>query len=122
VTPLGEWERCRGWIEAALEYAGGTHTIEDIEAGLTSGQFTFWPGQRCAIVTELNVYPRFKALNIFLVGGDLQEILEMEPHICAWAKAHGCERVYQIGRPGWKRALEAHGYQVRLLVGSMKEL
>ena len=34
---MTEWERCRPWIEAALIYADGTHSIEDIAAGIASG-------------------------------------------------------------------------------------
>lgn len=122
MVPASEWERCKPWIEAALEHVGGTHKIEDIEAGISRGQFHFWPGKACGIVTEFGFYPQFTALNFFLVGGDLGEILDMEPYICQWAKAKGCERVHQIGRPGWRKYLEQRGYKVRALIGSMKEL
>jgi hypothetical protein len=122
VVPSDEWARCRPWIEAALEYCYGTHRIEDIEAGLARGQYAFWPGRACAIVTEFTEYPQFKALNFFLVGGDRDELWEMEPHICAWAKAHGCTKVSQIGRSGWSKDFKARGYTVALLVASQKEL
>jgi len=29
-TQVNELERCRPWIEAALEYSGGTHEFEDV--------------------------------------------------------------------------------------------
>ena len=31
---VNELERCRPWIEAALEYSGGTHSFEDIALGI----------------------------------------------------------------------------------------
>ena len=33
-----ELNRCRPWIEAALEYSGGTHYFEDIVEGIVSGR------------------------------------------------------------------------------------
>jgi hypothetical protein len=118
-----EWDRCRPWIEAALEYTYGTHTIEDIYEGVVAGRFHFWPGKNAAIITEFNFYPRFKSINFFLVGGDKDELFEMEPLICEWAKAQGCTRVGpQFGRRGWAPDLKAHSYTVATLTVSMKDL
>ena len=58
-------ERCRPWIEAALEYSGGTHTFEDISEGIQDGRMQLWPATRGCIVTEIVVYPRKKYLNVF---------------------------------------------------------
>lgn len=69
-----EWPRCRPWIEAALEHCGGTHAIEDIEAGVARalagepGGLYFLPGERCAMVLEHVRMPRKAVLNIFLAG------------------------------------------------------
>lgn len=106
-----EWLRCRPWIEAALTYADGTHTIEDIEAGIASGRFQFWAGKRCALVTEIIEYPRLKALNFFLIGGDLGELMQLEPQISGWARAHGCSRALGVGRKGFERVFAAHGFR-----------
>jgi hypothetical protein len=109
---MTEWERCRPWIEAALVHAEGTHRIEDIADGIASGRFQFWPGKNCAAVTEIIVYPRLTALNFFLLGGDLTELLhEMEPAICKWGKAMGCSRVIGAGRKGFERVLRPLGYE-----------
>lgn len=109
------WKRCRPWIEAALPYCYGTHTIEDVERQIAEGKLQFWPGHACAVVTEIVDYPRLRALNFFLVGGDLNELLQkMEPAIVAWAKALGCTRVAQTGRKGWSRILAPLGYQTTL--------
>jgi len=35
-----EIKRCRKWIEAALEYSGGTHTFSDVVSGLNKGVLT----------------------------------------------------------------------------------
>ena len=129
-TARQEWVRCRPWIEAALPYCYGTHSIEDVERQIAEGRLQFWPGERCAVVTEIVEYPRLRALNIFLVGGDprsepgasLDELLEkMEPAVIAWAKALGCTRVAQTGRRGWSRVLKPLGYETTLSV-MLKEI
>ncbi len=111
MTAESEWARCKHWIAAALEYSRGTHTIEDIEAGIAAGQYTFWPGRGCAVITEFIEYPQLKALNFFLFGGDLQDLKEMEPHIVAWAKAQGCTRFMGGGRKGFERVFASAGYE-----------
>ena len=46
------WTRCRPLIEAALDRGGDPYAIEDIERLLASGEALFWPGRKCAAVTE----------------------------------------------------------------------
>lgn len=107
-----EWHRCRPWIEAALEYAGGTHTIEDVEAGIGAGRYQFWAGENAAIVTEIITYPRLKALHYWLIGGSLKELKDMERRISRWAKEElGCSRATGIGRKGFERAFQGEGYR-----------
>jgi len=107
----------RAWIEAALPYCYCTHTIEDVERQIAEGRLQFWPGERCAVVTEIVDYPRLRALNFFLVGGDLNELIEqMEPAIVEWARRLGCTRIAQTGRKGWGRVLAPLGYQTTLSV------
>jgi len=103
-----DWERCSPWLAAALERAEGTHTLDDvrdlIERG--QGQYQFWPGRRAAVVTEIIPYPRMWVLHFWLIGGDLEELMGMKPHIEAWGRAAGCTRARGTGRPGWERVLK----------------
>jgi hypothetical protein len=111
-TPAQAWTRCRPWIEAALVHAGGTHAIEDVERLIALGRAHFWPGRRCAVVTEFYDYPRLRACNIWLLGGDLRDLLALEPAIAAWAQANGCARLMGGGpRAGWARALKTRGWR-----------
>lgn len=107
-----EWIRCKPWIEAALQYADGTHTIDDIEDGIEKGLFQFWSGRSSAVVTELIDYPRKRELNFFLVGGDLGELKLMEPLISMWAREQGCQRVRAGGRKGFERIC-SNGFKAR---------
>lgn len=110
-TQVNELERCRPWIEAALEYSGGTHSFEDVAKGILEGNMQLWPTPRGCIVTEIVVYPKKKVLNVFLGGGELDQLLDMHNDVTAWAKSYGCEALSITGRFGWKKPLKAHGWK-----------
>ena len=101
----------RKYIEDALEYAKGTHTLDDIWNGIVDGTFQFWPGDKSAIITEVQIYPQKKTMHIFLAGGDLNELLEMEKSVRAFAKTIGCNSMSISGRRGWLRIFERDGWQ-----------
>lgn len=108
---LDELERCREWIEAALEYSGGTHNFDDVAEGLKSGVLQLWPTPKGCIVTEIVLYPRKRVLNVFLGGGELDQILDMHTDVVNWAKAQGCTALTMSGRAGWKKPLAPHGWK-----------
>jgi len=117
-----ELNRCRQWIEDALEYSGGTHSFDDIAAGVLAKKFQLWPNHNSAVVTEIVVYPKTKNLHFFLAGGNLDELKMMRPYIEAWGKSIGCTRVTLAGRKGWERTfLKDEGYEPQWFVLS-KEL
>lgn len=104
-----EFDRCKKWLEDALEYSNGSHDIDDIWQGLEQGTLLFWPGKNSAIITELLVYPKKKVFHIFLAGGKLEEVLEMWDSIEIYAKVVGCSSLSVSGRKGWVRVLESRG-------------
>src|SRR4051812_25934747 len=115
-------ERCRPHIEAALEYAGGTHLPGDVIRSVLSGQLQLWPGEKSAIVTEIEHYPQTKNCHLFLAGGDIGELQKMLVDVERWAAAQGCSRITLAGRKGWLRSfLVDDGYQAKF-VGMAKEL
>jgi hypothetical protein len=119
---FSELNRCRQWVEDALEYSGGTHSFDDIAAGVLAKKFQLWPNHNSAVVTEIVVYPNTKNLHFFLAGGNLDELKMMRPHIEAWGKSIGCTRVTLAGRKGWERTfLKDEGYEPQWFVLS-KEL
>lgn len=112
MTPINELGRCKPWIEAALDYCDGTHSWNDIKNGIASGMMQLWPAAKGCIVTEIVVYPKKKVINIFLAGGELDQILDMDADVKAWAAAHGCTGATMTGRVGWKKPLEPLGWKV----------
>ena len=108
---MGELERCREWIEAALAYSGGTHDFEDVCQAIVEGKMQLWAGDKACAVTEIIVYPSKKVLHVILAGGDMDQILDMQESAEAWGKAQGCSSMTIAGRQGWKRVLADYGYE-----------
>lgn len=100
-----DWAKARPHIERALEYAKGTHTIDDVAILLGAGHFRIWLGDKCAMLTEVQLFPRMKVLNVFAAGGDMEGLLALEQKVLESAKELGCSRITEIGRKGWLKVL-----------------
>lgn len=112
----GEFARCAPWLQAALDAGGNTHTLEDVWRSVREGRMQFWPAERAAAVTEIVVYPRLKTLHIFLAGGDMDQIVDMDASATEFARLNGCAKVTIAGRKGWARVLRDNGYAEGLTV------
>jgi len=105
-------ERCKPWIEDALEYSNGTHNFDDVVLGIAESRMQLWAAPRGCIVTEIVVYPQKKVLHLFLAGGKLDQLKDMNTDITNWAIAHGCTGGTLTGRLGWKKALAPLGWKL----------
>lgn len=101
----------REFLEPALAYSGGTHEWSDVVSGVHSSRMQLWANERGAAITEILEYPRKRVLNVFLAGGDMDQILEMLESAKAWGAQQGCEAICMSGRKGWLRVLNKHGWQ-----------
>ena len=90
----------RKFIEPILKQLK-THLWEDIVWGIENGYFFLYSFEKSALVCEFVNYPRLKALNIFLAGGDLKELKSIQPDLIKWAKENGVSRIEIRGRLGW---------------------
>lgn len=106
------WEHSRPLIEAALATSPGLETIEDVERHLASGHYLLWTRPNSAAITEVSQYARKRVLTVLHGGGDLTELLgEIEPAMCDYARANGCDAIMGTGRMGWRRVSEPKGYR-----------
>lgn len=104
-----QWARCLPFLRPAIDRLGGTHLPDDVYRQIAMDESQFWPMERSAAVTEVVVYPQIMACNVFLAGGDLDEIVEWQKPGGAlerWAFALGCSRIETTGRPGWAKAAD----------------
>lgn len=104
-------EECREWLEPSLE--DGFYSWVDVVKAILTGNAMLWPGKNCAIVTEDNSYPDgTRALQTWVAGGDMEEILSLAPGIEAMARLRGCTSSLVQGRAGWSKPLKAMGYRI----------
>lgn len=104
-------DKYRPQIEAALAFADDSHSFDDIKKAVEKGDLQFWPGFSSVIITEIVKVPRFKALNLFLAGGNRPELQAMLPEIENFARHVGADRLILNGRKGWLRTFLVHeGY------------
>lgn len=106
-----DYARVRDYLLPAIERTNGTHTEDDILVGLISGQFKLWALEKSVGITEFQTYPRMKVLNVFLAGGDLDEIMNFTPTLEAYGLKNGCSRMTFGGRPGWEPVMQERGYK-----------
>lgn len=103
-------EANRQYIEAALKYSGGQHDFDSVRAAIEAGTMQLWPAEKSAAVTEIVEYARKTVINVFLAGGDLEEIARGIDTVAAWGKAQGCDSMTISGRKGWLKVLGAYGF------------
>lgn len=110
-TPLQLiFEQHRDKLQRALDHGGNTHTIEDVRLAVEREQMQLWNAKDAILISELLVYPQYKALHVFLAAGSLDTLLDMRPSVEEFARRLGCRVVSINGRKGWARALREYGY------------
>jgi len=103
---LDEFDRLSPHIQAALDHANNSHTLDDVRKMIGERNAQFWPLENSVIVTEIVSYPSGRSVRFWLAGGDLDELLLAEPVVTRWAKEeYGCTRCEIIGRKGWQKKL-----------------
>jgi hypothetical protein len=105
-----ELERVWPLLEAAILAYAPTHRIEHVRVKLDSGHCQIWTTPNAAFVSEIRVWPTGLREAIgWLAGGDLDELLMMQPAFEAWARSKDCKRIgIQLGREGWERKLDGY--------------
>ncbi|NDD54301.1 hypothetical protein EBZ39_10570 [bacterium] len=113
---LPEWaekfKECEKYIEDALQYCNGTHELQDVADQIFNGELQLWPAKDTALVSQIVVYPKRKSIHIFLAGGNIDELINMEESVFSWARRQGCDMLTFSGRLGWSRSkLKNRGYK-----------
>ncbi len=108
---IEEWSHCREAMLKAIERCEGTHTEDDVLAMLLQGRLKLLREGNSGVVVEIVAYPQLKALNCFLVAGNMNEVLRIEERLPALARSLGCSRLTACGRHGWSKVLPNHGWE-----------
>ena len=108
-----KFKECEKFIADALEYCNGTHDLQDVADQIARGELQLCPANETALVSQIITYPKRKAIHIFLAGGNIDELINMEESVFTWAKMQGCDMLTFSGRLGWSRSkLKQRGYKV----------
>tara|TARA_R100000049_G_C1915868_1_gene62156 strand:+ start:490 stop:879 length:390 start_codon:yes stop_codon:yes gene_type:complete len=104
------WDRMTPIVARALE-KNATHSFEDVAHGIRRGWYQFFAEGDSFMLGESIQHPLSNSYQIWLAAGDLQKLMEMEPHVVAWGKETGHTRAEVAGRKGWEPALKDLGYK-----------
>lgn len=101
----------REGIEAALAYANGSHTFDDVVMKIITGECHFYKLAGCFLIMQVIVYPQYKTYHCFLASGSQEALDETWEGVKTTAKHMGCKLVTITGRPGWERRLKQRGWK-----------
>ena len=88
-------------MRRALKVGDDLYNLDDIEAGLASGDLQGHVEGDTWAITQIHQWPRKKAVNVLFVVGSLENSLKLEAKVEAWAKEQGATLLTAIGRGGW---------------------
>lgn len=105
---LADFDRCAGWIAAALKGQG--LTVGEVREGVRQGWYYQFSTHDGAMVAELLLSPRLRGIHVLAAGGTMRAIRELTPKVEAFSRLAGCNYGGATGRKGWTRALRSFGY------------
>lgn len=94
----------------ALDGLDGAYDVEDVKRRVGEGALQSWQSGQSVVVTEILGYPRKMICNILIAAGNLDEIMELQEEVSAWARDLGCSKLVMAGRKGWGKVLPKHGW------------
>ena len=112
------FERCKTWLEAALEHSSGCWGIDDVKAAIEKDPVNtiLWATPNSATVSVFEDTPKCKVIKFWLAGGALDELLLTEKHAVEFAKQQGCRLSVVVGRDGWLRRLKGYRKVATIMV------
>lgn len=97
-------------IEKSLCYDGHSHSFDDIVDKVLEGRLRFYPLKSSFFLMEVEVTPGYSAFHGFLVGGDLEEIMDAIPMMKQEGRDLGCKYASMTGRKGWEPQFKRIGW------------
>jgi hypothetical protein len=104
------------------KWTRGRAVIDDLLRFILNGQMQLWIGHDEAkvhghYITEIKTYPQCKMLCVQYCAGNtgIMEQLEHKAFetLEKFAQDADCAGIEFIGRPGWRKAAQVHGFEVQ---------
>jgi len=110
-------ERVKPHLARMASGSGGRYEVYDLMHAITSGQMQLWLALEgadilCAMMTQLIVYPRMRALRcIGVVGHRPRRWMHLLERVEQCAREHmGCAVMESLHQPGHERLLRTGGW------------
>ena len=97
------WPKVNHLVARALEYDDGKMSLDDVYGELRAQNYQLWLVPGGVWLTRIVVYPQSKRAEFVAAAGTWDDWRDHADIIIAWAKAHHCDAIEIIGRPGWGR-------------------
>ena len=110
-----EFERLEPHIISALKHQD-RYNLSDIKEKIGQGVFHIWPGKDAFYISSFGEFPKYRILNLFLCGGNYEELEEMLKSIEQFAKQWEYKYLYGGGRKGWLRKIKHLGFEQEYMV------
>lgn len=110
------------YLQESASRTSGRATVDDILRLILDGQMQLWVAYEGTtiyghVITEIKVYPRCKMLVCQYCAGEPNHMQYVEDRMYDIledvAKKADCVGIEFVGRPGWKKSAQAHGYEMR---------
>ena len=111
---IRDWDFYEKQIKRVIERADGGQSPDGVLTCVQLGSMQIWRtlDGRGMAVTELQNYPLYRQLLIYMVAGEGLRDWMHEGHqqLERFAKSNNCTRIEFHGRPGWERWAYDYGY------------
>lgn len=96
-------------IQKALDSTGGVVRYDELLSAALAGHVHLWSRKNSVILGAI----QHNTLVFHLAAGRLKDVLILLEEAYSWARDQGVERAVFVGRRGWSKALQYHGWEVR---------
>jgi hypothetical protein len=113
------------YLQESAQWTRGRALVEDIVRFLLNGQMFLWAVHKDNVayghvIAEVKQYPQCKMLTVQYCAGQPNHMFMVEDEMFlaleGAAKAAGCAGIEFVGRPGWRKTAQNHGFEVQSVV------
>jgi hypothetical protein len=98
-------------LARVLDRMGAVYTLGDILERLDDGRMQSFSRGNSMLVTQINCYPRAKALDWIAAVGDLEDCKVIHDEAVAFANKHDISLIRAYGRRGWMPFARDRGWR-----------
>ena len=98
-------------LDRVLDRMGAVYTFGDILERLGDGRMQSFAHGNSMLITQINVYPRAKALDFLAAVGDLADWPAIHDQALSFADKHDISLIRAYGRRGWMPHIRDHGWR-----------